>query len=970
MIADPTRRIKRRARASLLAASLLACAQLAAQAEINSSLIRPLPTPKNTARATPLRASVRAASPAVVHVHVEIRNGRNTFKVERPSSGIVVDPQGLVLTLWSLVREGVDDKLAPRPRRKLRIQLRDGKLLEAKLLARDVATGLALLGLAKAPAEPLAYLECANAGAALPGSATTVMSFHDGKEPVAFAGVLAHAIGGTTIDGQPLAAKDILLTDAAIQTRSHGAALVDSQRRLLGICSAEHVAQRLQEPTLADFKRPSFGFAIPIDTARRVFAKALREAKPKNRTLLVAPKQDLAPEPSAAAVARVAKSIVGVWSGSGKRPGLGTKDPYATQRRAGLGSGVIVSSSGLVLTNSHLLSGRRNCRVTTREGKTYTARVLDTKGKNSALLQVDLPAGVSLPAIRLASSKNALFGETVLAVGNPYGNRALTISIGVLSAKRGSMLQADPNIHNDNAGGALIDLSGRLLGVIDGGRMDKADLAWLMRGDQAKLNSNLSLVAGIDLLRTRYSELVGLEVAAESESDKILRRSPTVSLVERTARGLINVYVSQVLRGATDEDNPFAPPSTTRRGLSLGSGVVIDGSGLALTNWHVVDAATDPDGTMRRDHAVEARLRDGSKFEVEVLSISREDDLALVKLKIPEGQSVTPIVLGDSDHLQLGEPTIAIGNPMGQANTVTKGIVSALDRSIRVKGRWAKFNGLVETDAAINGGNSGGGLLDADGRLIGINSAGGRGLETTSYAIPVNYVRSKTRNVLLSPEKLRSAYVGMHAGEDAKGRLIVSSVATDGPAADAGIKNGDRLVALEGKPLRWSVGLALRLRKVPTDRPIVFAIERDGKRMDKKIKALSASVWAVRRQIGVEVSKVMASSESELVRAACTAMHRQYTGDPTAEPLMIQESVVRVSKLAPGHEHLQKDDLILGVELIGEDKNGALLRFKTAAEVQACFNKYSRYEGSRFRTWIYRKGKLELVQLPAKRLML
>ena len=197
-------------------------------------------------------------------------------------------------------------------------------------------------------------------------------------------------------------------------------------------------------------------------------------------------------------------------------------------------------------------------------------------------------------------------------------------------------------------------------------------------------------------------------------------------------RSMLNIYVDKSAAPANDEtENPFAPAKpTAMQGESLGSGVVIDASGLAISNWRVVDSATEPDGSMRSDHAVRARSFDGKTYEVQVLAISREDDLSLLQLQLAPGQSAVPVVLGDSEALQPGDGVLAIGNPLGLANTVTAGICTAKNQGIRVKGRWAKLENLIETDAAINGGNSGGALLDLRGRLVGINSAGSSGLSS------------------------------------------------------------------------------------------------------------------------------------------------------------------------------------------------------------------------------------------------
>src|SRR5262249_7498359 len=152
-----------------------------------------------------------------------------------------------------------------------------------------------------------------------------------------------------------------------------------------------------------------------------------------------------------------------------------------------------------------------------------------------------------------------------------------------------------------------------------------------------------------------------------------------------------------------------------------GSGVILDESGLVITNWHVISF-------LERDDAfkINVKLRSGKSYFADLLSSSAEWDLALLQLQLPQGEKVKPITLGDSDSLMIGEDVLAIGNPQGNANTVSKGILSATSRSIEVMapdGRRRSYSGLLQTDAAINPGNSGGALLDITGRLIGINNA-------------------------------------------------------------------------------------------------------------------------------------------------------------------------------------------------------------------------------------------------------
>lgn len=970
----------RRFKIATLATCLLSLPTLVAQeryaSPINRSILRAPVRASDTATKTDVLASVTAAEKAVVHVYVEIQKRRNSFKIERPSSGVFVDPSGLLLTFWSLVEEAFEDgKL--RDDRKVRVQTRDGKSYDARLLGKDASWDLALLKVDAEDAPRFPSLELADSDATRPGDSAIVLSYHDGKEAVAFRGVVARPVGSTMHRNRELEPNEFLITDAAIQLRSHGGALIDARRRLLGLVSAEHVSRQIQEPTLEDILAPSYGFVIPSNLIRTTLADAARKAKPSNASLLRKPPSTSAKEPIADAVEKVAASIVGVYGGNGELPKLGNADPYGTKRRASAGSGVVVTATGLVLTNAHFLAGSTSARVTLPNGKTYPARAVSSSlGSNMTLIQVELPSGKSLQPIAIASAKRAILGETVVGVGNPTGKGNLTVSAGVLSAKRGRrFLQADPNLGNENGGGALIDLSGRLLGVIDGGRIDKRELAFRRRGERAKLQNNLSLVASIDGLLTQFPPLGDLTPAEDTSTG--LRRTPVTRVADMTAQGLLNIYVSRSSRPKTDDDNPFAPSKPVTQVLSLGSGVVIDDSGLAISNWHVVDSATEPDGSMVRDHVVHARLRDGTTCEVEVLSISREDDLSLLRLTVPDGRSIEGVTLGDSDAVRIGETVIAIGNPEGRANSVTCGIASSKDRSIKIRGRWAKFNGLLETDAAINGGNSGGALLDLDGRLIGINSAGGGGLETTGFAIPVNYVRSKLLNLLLSPEKLRSCYVGMTwsdvdptDGTSARGALRVTSVAPHGPAKRAGIELGDRIVSLDGDTIRWSVDLTMRLLERRGGQELRFAIDRDGKRLEKKVTCLSAPVWACQRQLGVELELVRASDEGDLVRDAAVAMHRKYANDPSATPNVIPESLVRVTRITREEDPLRKGDLLLGVELVREPNGSSLERFERVREVQKTVNDYGVYEGSTFGFWVYRNGKVEVIQTTAKRLFL
>ena len=227
---------------------------------------------------------------------------------------------------------------------------------------------------------------------------------------------------------------------------------------------------------------------------------------------------------------------------------------------------------------------------------------------------------------------------------------------------------------------------------------------------------------------------------------------------------------------------------------SLGSGVIVDPAGIALTNAHVVDRATD----------IEVITLDGSKHRAKVAGIDKKTDLAVLRLDDGKG-SFTYARLGDSDKVQVGDWVLAVGSPFGLQSTVTAGIVSAKARQIG----QGPFDDFLQTDAAINPGNSGGPLVNMQGEVVGINTAivaGGSGI---GFAIPSNMAR-KIYTELLAKGKVTRGWLGVSiqpltpelarsfGAKDPKG-VLISDVVGDSPAARAGLKPGDILLEFETK---------------------------------------------------------------------------------------------------------------------------------------------------------------------------
>lgn len=280
-------------------------------------------------------------------------------------------------------------------------------------------------------------------------------------------------------------------------------------------------------------------------------------------------------------------------------------------------------------------------------------------------------------------------------------------------------------------------------------------------------------------------------------------------LVKQTAPAVVNVYASQTAKATSPFDgDPFFEEffgrSQPRAQSSLGSGVLVDPTGVVVTNFHVVKDADQ----------VKVATADGREFDSKVLL--KDETLDLAVLKISSDKPFPVIAIGDSDALEVGDLVLAIGNPFGVGQTTTSGIISAVARS-HIGVSDSSF--FIQTDAAINPGNSGGALVNMGGQLIGINTAiysrsgGSIGI---GFAIPSNMVRAFADAAKAGLDFFERPYAGAEfeavtpqiaesLGMDKPTGALVSSVEEAGPAAKAGLKPGDVVLSLNGKPVE-SVG--------------------------------------------------------------------------------------------------------------------------------------------------------------------
>ena len=271
---------------------------------------------------------------------------------------------------------------------------------------------------------------------------------------------------------------------------------------------------------------------------------------------------------------------------------------------------------------------------------------------------------------------------------------------------------------------------------------------------------------------------------------------------------------------------------TTSDGSGIGSGVILDTEGDIITNYHVVDGAT----------AVSVTI-DGKSYDATIVGSDASSDIAVIKVDL-NGTSVTPIEVGDSDSLEVGDWVMSVGSPFGLDQSVSAGIVSALTRNQLMESSSGEtlYTNLIQTDAAINPGNSGGALVNDEGKLVGICTLYSSSTESSAsvgFAIPGNYA-VKIAKEIISGETVTHPYIGLTMTtvnsqtayqnnlSVSQGALVVS--VTDGsPAADAGIQKGDVITAVDGEEITSADGMILNVRSHEIGDKVKVTFVRDGK---------------------------------------------------------------------------------------------------------------------------------------------
>jgi len=404
----------------------------------------------------------------------------------------------------------------------------------------------------------------------------------------------------------------------------------------------------------------------------------------------------------------------------------------------------------------------------------------------------------------------------------------------------------------------------------------------------ASISFMVGIIVSSSLRITPTIKAVGKEVVENNNDNPVGDTQLFVKLAEKLKPVTVNISTTKTMKrrerpsrqpyGGGDPFRDFfgddfydrflgQPPQRDYKLRSLGSGFIIDKEGYIITNNHVIEDADE----------IKVRLSDKEEFDAKIVGRDVKTDLALIKINPPEGLPVAQ--LGDSDALKVGEWVMAIGNPFGLDQTVTVGIVSAKWRKIGA----GPYENFIQTDAAINQGNSGGPLFDTDGKVVGVNSAifstsgGSIGI---GFAIPINLAKNVVKQLKETGRVVRG-WLGVIVqtvtpeladsfGIKQKKGALVADISPDGPAAKSGIKKGDIIIAFDGKEIKEMGDLPLIVAQTQVGQKVDVDLLRNGKSLTKKViigelkeqKEYAFADGKTRKDVGMEVSEL----NSELAR--------------------------------------------------------------------------------------------------------
>ncbi|MFZ5673673.1 MAG: DegQ family serine endoprotease [Pseudomonadota bacterium] len=388
-------------------------------------------------------------------------------------------------------------------------------------------------------------------------------------------------------------------------------------------------------------------------------------------------------------------------------------------------------------------------------------------------------------------------------------------------------------------------------------------------------------------------------------------------VVKETSPAVVNVYARRMVAQQRDQglfadpffrrffggDGAFGAPRE-RVQNSLGSGVIVDGKGLIVTNNHVILGGND----------IRVVLADRREFEAKLLVADERTDLAVLKID-PEGEDLPALNMGDSDNLEVGDLVLAIGNPFGVGQTVTSGIVSALART---QVGITDYQFFIQTDAAINPGNSGGALIDLKGNLVGINTAifsrsgGSIGI---GFAIPANMVKTVVQSAETGG-RIQRPWIGAET-QDVTAEIaetlgfarpegaLIAGLHPKSPLAVAGLRRGDVILGIDGKAVENAKELTYRVATSQIGSSAIVEYQRGSEKRETRIKLIAAPETTARDETLMEGNTPFAG----LVVANLSPAVADELGLPSGSTGVVASDV----KGGPARRIFRKGDVILEV---------------------------------------------------------
>jgi Do/DeqQ family serine protease len=316
------------------------------------------------------------------------------------------------------------------------------------------------------------------------------------------------------------------------------------------------------------------------------------------------------------------------------------------------------------------------------------------------------------------------------------------------------------------------------------------------------------------------------------------RRTPVVLVAHNVLPAVVNIDTEATIRRRAVDPffDPFGMSGGRERSYtaqSLGSGFVWSSDGVIVTNNHVVEGAS----------RITVNFNDGRKLPAKLIGVDPDSDVAVLRV---DEKNLQAAPIGTSSDLMIGETVVAVGNPFGLSGTVTTGVVSALGRSVPSQEQGRTFTDFIQTDASINPGNSGGPLLNIEGKVIGINVAIYQNAQGIGFAIPVDRARKVIQDLLRYGE-VHSAWIGAvtatltpeeakRLGQAARSGALVVRVFTGSPAAQAGLRAGDVITSVAGKPVDSRESFSTATATLASGQPLTITIIRSGSQQNVEVR--------------------------------------------------------------------------------------------------------------------------------------